>query len=303
LKLPKLGWVRFQDDRTFTQPIKKATVKKTKSNAYYVSLQLAKQDDNPLLETVSEDRIEAFDMSPSNVLVSPTIKLETPQFYRKNEKKLKNLHRRHSRKKKGSKNREKARLELARASNKIVNQRTDWTHELTRGLTTMFDAVILEDLNIKGMQQFNSGLSKSVTLDFSWHHFTQLLKYKMEWEGKHLIFVDRFYPSSKTCSQCGWINNTLTLADRTWTCAECGTTHDRDINASINLKKEGLRILQEEKHLTITTSTVGTTGSHAFGDNVRLQRLYSELLEQLSMNKEAREQGKREHESHSFRKE
>ena len=167
----------------------------------------------------------------------------------------------------------------------------------------MFDAVILEDLNIKGMQQFNSGLSKSVTLDFSWHHFTQLLKYKMEWEGKHLIFVDRFYPSSKTCSRCGWINNTLTLADRTWTCAECGTTHDRDINASINLKKEGMRILQEEKHLTITTSTVGTTGSHAFGDNVRLQGLYSELLEQLSMNKEALEQGKKEHESHSFRKE
>ena len=110
--------------------------------------------------------------------------------------------------------------------------------------------MILEDLNIQGMQQFNSGISKSVTLDFSWHQFKTLLKYKLEWRGKHYQEVNRFFPSSKLCSICGHKNTSLELAEREWTCPECRTHHHRDQNASINIKREGIRLLQE-KGITI----------------------------------------------------
>jgi len=112
----------------------------------------------------------------------------------------------------------------------------------------------------------------------------------MEWLGKHFIKVDRFFPSSKKCSRCGWINNDLTLKERTWTCLECGATHDRDVNASLNLRKEGMKILKEEKLITIISNngnpTVGTTGSHAFGDNVRPKEILANIFRQLSMNEE-----------------
>ena len=120
------------------------------------------------------------------------------------------------------------------------------------------------------MKQFSSGLAKSVTLDFSWYQFTTYLRYKMEWKGKHFVLVDRFFPSSKRCSACGQINNDLQLGERTWTCS-CGVTHDRDVNASKNLKQEGICLLEEQglKIIKNSSSTVGTTGSHASGDRVR----------------------------------
>ena len=121
-----------------------------------------------------------------------------------------------------------------------MQQKKGLDHKLTRKLADKFDAIILETLHIKGMQRFNSGLTKSISLDFSWYQFTTYLKYKMEWLGKHLIFVDRFFASSKLCSCCGWKNNNLTLSERVWTCSDCGTTHERDENASVNLKNEGI---------------------------------------------------------------
>ena len=153
-----------------------------------------------------------------------------------------------------------------------------------------FDAIILENLNVKGMQKFNSGLSKSVSLDFSWYQFTTYLKYKMEWLGKHFILVDRFFASSKLCSCCGWKNNNLTLGERALTCLNCGASHDRDENASVNLRDEGKRILKEEKHITIIhddKTTVGTTESHAFGDYVRPTKILQSLFGQFSRKKES----------------
>ncbi|TXT62423.1 MAG: transposase, partial [Promethearchaeota archaeon] len=99
----------------------------------------------------------------------------------------------------------------------------------------------MEDLNIKEMQRFNGALSKSVTLEFSWHQLKTILQYKPEWRGKDYQEVDRFFPSSKLCSVCGYINEGLSLSDREWTCPECGTHHHRDKNASVNIKKEGIR--------------------------------------------------------------
>jgi putative transposase len=146
--------------------------------------------------------------------------------------------------------------------------------------------VILEDLNIKGMQRFNSGLSKSVSLDFSWNQFVTILKYKMEQKGKHLILVDRYFPSSKLCSDCGYKKEDLELSDREWVCPKCQVTHDRDVNASVNLRNEGIRNLKENNITIINNdeTTVGTTVD-AFGENVRL--LDQEIQEQFSMNYES----------------
>jgi transposase len=121
------------------------------------------------------------------------------------------------------------------------------------------------------MQKFSSGVAKSVTLDFSWNQFVRFLSYKCKRERHHLILVDRFFPSSKLCSHCGYKKEDLKLSERLWVCPKCKVVHDRDKNASINLKNEGIRILQEELKITIIhdDTTVGTTGSHAFGDRVR----------------------------------
>ena len=290
LKLPKLGWLRFNDKRVFSESIKHATIKKTKSNKYFVSLTLEAQEDVKELQEVHEKDVTAFDMSANNFLVNDLVKMENPRFYRLEQKKTKKLNKELSRKKKGSKNREKARLKLARHYDTIYNRKKDWTHKLTRKLADTFDAIILENLNVKGMQKFNSGLSKSVSLDFSWYQFTTYLKYKMEWLGKHFVLVDRFFASSKLCSCCGWKNNNLTLKERVWTCLDCGTIHERDENASVNLRDEGIRILKEEKYITIIhddKTTVGTTGSHAFGDDVRPKEILQDLFGQFSRKKES----------------
>jgi putative transposase len=290
VKLPKLGWLKYNDNRAFSENIKRATVKKTKSNKYFVSLTLEAREDAKELQEVCEKNIIAFDMSAEKFLVNDVVKLDNPRFYRSEQIKTKKLNRELSRKKKDSKNRAKARLKLARHYEKIYNRKKDWTHKFTRILADSFDAIILENLNLKGMQQFNSGLSKSVSLDFSWHQFTTYLKYKMEWLGKYLVFVDRFFASSKLCSRCGWKNNNLTLGERAWTCEICGITHERDENASVNLWNEGIRILKEEKHIKIIhddTPTVGTTGSYAFGDDVRPQEIFRDLFRQFSRKKES----------------
>lgn len=253
IKLPKLKtWIKYRDDRTFAEPIRQVTVSKTKSGKYFVAILIEKElDITPMIE-LREDLIGAFDMSASEFLVGESEDFCNPRFYRSSEAKLKQLHRQLSRKKKGSQNRWKARLRLARYYEKILNQKYDWVHKTTFILAKKYDAVILEDLNIQGMQQFNSGLSKSVSLDFSWHQFKTILKYKLEWRGKYYQEVGRFFPSSKLCSICGYKNKSLELAEREWVCPECSAHHLRDENASINLKKEGIRLLQEKGIIILT---------------------------------------------------
>jgi len=253
IKLPKIKtWIKYRDDRVFNEPIRHVTVSKTKSGKYYVAILIEqKLDVYPLLQ-VHESRIESYDMSASEFLVSEKEHYTNPRFYRNAEPKLRRLNRQLSRKKKGSQNRWKARLRLACYYEKIWNRKYDWVHKTTLDLSQRYDAVILEDLNIQGMQQFNGGLSKSVTLDFSWHQFKTLLEYKLRWRGKHYQEVDRFFPSSKMCSVCGYKKENLTLKDRKWICPKCGTQHQRDENASVNLKMEGTRLLKE-KGITVIT--------------------------------------------------
>jgi len=271
LKLPKVGWVAYRDDRVFDEKIKNVTVTRTKGGRYFVSILICKEIDIDEKTTIHESRIAAFDMSCGAFMVGTgNNRFANPQFYRKHENKLKKLHRELSRKQKGSSNRDKARVKLARFYEKIGNRRKDWQQKLSTNLVKEHDVIIIEDLNVEGMKRFNGGIAKTVSLDFSWGEFTRVLDYKCTWRGKHLVKVDRFYPSSKLCSNCGYKHDTLTLKEREWTCPECGIHHDRDANAAKNLDGEGKRILGEERNITIIkTSTVGTTGSHASGDRVR----------------------------------
>ncbi len=283
LKLPKIKtWVKYRDDRIFSEYIKHITVSKTKTRKYFASVLIEIESNVIPKQVVKEDKIIGFDMSASKFLIGKELKLSSPRFYRKEEPKLIRLHREASRKEKGSSNRNRARINLARLYEKIENRKRDWIHKITHLLSNHFDCVILEDLNVKGMQRFNSGLSKSVSLDFSWNQFVTIMKYKMEQKGKHLILVDRYFPSSKLCSECGYKKEDLELSDREWVCPKCQITHDRDVNASVNLRNEGIRNLKENNITIINNNetTVGTTVD-AFGENVRL--LDQKIQEQFSM--------------------
>ena len=284
LKLPKIkGWINYKDNRKFDEEIKHITVSKTRSGKYYASILIEIESDIQPKQEIQEAKIIGFDMSATNFLITKRFKFTNPRFYRAEQNKLRKLHKEVSRRKNGSNNRNRSKNKLARIYEKINNRKKDWTHKITHILSEHFDCVILEDLNIKGMQQFNSGLSKSVSLDFSWHQFVTILKYKMEQKGKHLILVDRFFPSSKLCSNCGYKKDDLKLDDREWTCPQCQTHHHRDINASDNIEEEGKRILREKniKIIRNNDTAIGTTVG-AFGEDVRLS-----LGEQFSMNYES----------------
>ena len=271
LKLPKLaGWVAYRDDRVFNEPIRSVTVSKTKSGKYFVVLLIVRELIVQPKQIIHEKQIAAFDMSFASFLVSEHVKMENPRFYRTQERKLKKFHRQLSRKVKGSRNRNQARIQLARFYDKIGNMRTDWLHKQSTNLAREYEAVILEDVAVEEMKRFSKGFAKTITLDFSWGVFIRMLVYKLVRRGKPIVLVDRFYPSSKMCSNCGDRYDRLKLSDRTWICPICGRQHDRDKNAAKNLKKEGIRILQNERKVQIKqAATAGTAGSYASGDRVR----------------------------------
>lgn len=160
-------------------------------------------------------------------------------FYKNKEKRIKFLNKCLSRKQKGSKNRNKVRLKLAKLHEKISNQRNHYLHQITSMLINENQVICIEDLNVKGMIQ-NHKLAKTIQ-ELSLYEFRRQLEYKCRFYGRQLIIIDRFYPSSKTCHQCGHINKELKLNDREWICPECGHIIDRDYNAALNILDEGLR--------------------------------------------------------------
>lgn len=245
LSVTKIKNIEIRLHRSFTGKIKTTTISKTKSGKYYVSFQVDDGLELPLTKPISMDKVLGVDVGlKSYISTSDGTKIDGLQPLRESEIRLKVLQRRMDRKQKGSKNRDKARIKVARIHEKIANKRVDFQHKLSRQLVDDHDAIVLESLNIKGMVK-NHHLAKSIS-DAGWSEFMRQIKYKADWAGKTVVQIGRWEPSSKTCHSCGYKLDELTLDVREWTCPRCGTAHDRDINAAINIKALGIEQLNTE---------------------------------------------------------
>jgi len=218
--------------------IRNCNISKTPLGKYYVSF-LCEVQYEPKLKT---GKSVGIDLGLKDFVITSDEKIyENHKYTKKYEKELKRLQQHLSRKVKDSNNKNKSRLKVAKLHQKINNSRNDLLHKVSNELVNNYDVICSEDLNVKGMVR-NRKLSKSIS-DVSWGTFLIYLNYKCEWNDKKLVKIDRFFPSSKMCNKCNYINQDLTLSIREWTCPSCNTTHNRDINASKNILKEGLRIL------------------------------------------------------------
>ena len=190
----------------------------------------------PDLNRVMTGQIAGFDFGLKRYLTgSNEHDIDSPQFFKRSINAIKRANRKHSRTKKRSKNRERARLDLTRKHRKIEQQRADFHWKLAHELTDLYDEIRLEDLNLQGMK----ALWGRKVSDLGFADFVKKLVYIASQKGVKITFIDKWYPSSKTCSACGTVNEALNLRDRIWKCADCGTTHDRDRNAAINIFRVG----------------------------------------------------------------
>lgn len=260
LKLPKLKWIKYSDDRQFNGIIKNVTVEKTPTGKYFACILVEEHIDTKIHQVNSDSKAIGLDYNSKNMFTSNENQVAGyPRFYRKYEKKLAKEQRKLAKKQKGSSRRNKQRVKVARVHEKIVNSRKDFQQKLSTRIVKDYDIIGVETLNMVGIAR-SLNLAKS-TLDNSWGYFVNMLEYKCDWYGKHIVFADKFYASTKTCSNCGYKNTELTLSDREWDCPICHIHHNRDVNAGINLMNNAIK------------NTVGTTEINARGDDLIVDKL------------------------------
>ena len=231
----------FNRLKQYHDKIRSATISKTKSGNFFLSILIELPNEEVVKFKLTNENV-GIDLGVKNfVITSDGEVFENKHFFKSQEQKIAKLQRQMSRKQKGSNNRNKVRIKLAKAFEKITNQKEHYIHSVVNELLTYYDIVFMEDLNVRGMLK-NHKLAKSIQ-EIGFYKFKSILTDKAFNNGKQVIFVDRFYPSSKTCSVCGYINKELKLSDREWTCPDCGKKHDRDMNAAMNILLEGERII------------------------------------------------------------
>lgn len=237
--LPKIGWVKFRQSRDIEGIIKRATIRR-KASGWYVSLLCEVAIEPPQSVEITPENSVGIDLGSIDlVTLSDGRKTGNPRHYRAAERKLARAQRSLSRKQKGSNNRAKQKQRVARLHEKVANCRQDDLHKLSSRLISENQAVFTEDLNVVGIAR---RMGKSVG-DAGWSELVRQLEYKAAWQGKALVKIGRYFPSSKTCSCCGYKHSALALSERIWTCPSCGTLLDRDVNAAINIHQEGLKLL------------------------------------------------------------
>ena len=229
--------IKCRVHRNIVGEIGKVTISKTPSGKYFVSVLTEEEFTTPIEKS---GKYVGIDLGIKNLLVtSEGETFENNRYTRKYEHKLATAQKHLSRKKKGSRGFENQRLKVARIYEKIANCRADYLHKCSISLVRRYDTICIEDLNVKGMVR-NHRLAKSIA-DASWGYFISMLAYKAEWNDKTVIKIDRFFPSSQTCSACGYVNGqTKDLSVREWKCPACHAHHDRDVNAAINILRVGL---------------------------------------------------------------
>ena len=246
ISLANIKYVKFKCSKKYAEYLQKhkdcirqATLKKLPTGEYYLSILV----DGSLMKKVKEtDKSVGIDLGIKDFVVTSEGEVFDNLHFKKDEaNKIKRLQHQLSRKEKGSNNRTKARVKLAKVYKRIDDRKKYYLHQVSNSLIDENQVICMEDLNVKGMVR-NHHLAESI-LEMNFGEFRRMLEYKARWYNRKLIFVDRFYPSSKTCHRCGYVNKGLTLKDRDWFCPKCGEHLDRDMNAAMNILVEGEMLL------------------------------------------------------------